>query len=93
MSKYQNINKAWLVLLVSLILAGCGSVTTEYVLKPVPVYPPQALIAECDKSEMTGHLTRDLVEYALSLSQEIDKCNEDKKAIRDWRKNLINKKF
>ena len=62
----------------------------EYLEKPTPVFPPQTLLNDCLKSELQGSKTEDLLNLAIERGFNLDSCNEDKKALREWKSNIEN---
>ena len=65
-------------------LTSCG-LTTRFLQKPTPVFPPEQLLKECNKTSYEGSTYKDVIEYAIDLQSDIDKCNEDKTALRNWK--------
>jgi hypothetical protein len=68
-----------LCLLAWLTLSGCQSAP-----KLQPVSPPSEYLQDCVKPKPTGRTNAALAEYALGLSDALDRCNADKAALRDW---------
>ena len=75
---------ALMLYIVILFLISCTT-KTEFIEKQVPVFPPDILLQDCNKSEYNGDKWKDIVNYVLDLKSDLDKCNEDKKALRDWK--------
>lgn len=73
------------LLIISLLLISCTTTRTKFIEKPTPVFPPDILLQPCGKEEYSGEVWKDLVNYAIDLRSNLDKCNEDKKALRDWK--------
>ena len=59
----------------------------KFLEKPTPVFPPETLLKDCNKTNYQGSTYKDVVEYALDLQSDVDKCNEDKKALRQWKED------
>ena len=47
-------------------------------------YPPQNLLRDCPKPDFTGRTWADLLEHTEELKTALDKCNEDKRSLREW---------
>ncbi len=80
-----------------LFLTGCSFLDRkkEYVEKLVPEYPPDTLLNDCRKSrlDIAGQKTNEkVVEYIERLKEDIDLCTTDKKALREWKRNDLDKK-
>jgi hypothetical protein len=70
-----------LCLLAWLTLSGCQTA-------PRIVPPPSEYLLDCAKPKPTGRTNAALAEYALGLSDALDRCNADKAALRDWTSTL-----
>lgn len=71
-----------------LLLSGCATtppVVTET--KIERVYPPAALTGPCPPPELRGNTNADLLDWALELQAELEACNADKAALRQWQSN------
>lgn len=55
---------------------------TEY------VFPPDALMAECQVRPVNVETNRDLVVLAVKRNNELMLCNLEKKALREWRNSF-----
>jgi len=51
------------------------------------VYPPAALTGPCPPPELRGNTNADLLDWALELQAELEACNADKAALRQWQSN------
>lgn len=69
-----------------MLLSGCS--TTEYVTVTETVvkkqYPPEHWLAECGSPVFIGNSNQDLMDYVLVMRTALNKCNEDKAALKEW---------
>ncbi|MDX6916521.1 hypothetical protein R9X49_15535 [Pectobacterium carotovorum] len=77
------VRDALLIMFLLMWLTGCANTRTEYV--PAPVAPiPAELLIDCIVPEIPYQMTYgDSVELNERLLTVIEKCNADKRAIRD----------
>ena len=88
--KYKELLKVFLT--TSLLAACTASCAPKVQVREVPMEPPASLLAECPtppKPEgMTNGTLRDFAMasalYVIELEQELDNCNADKRALREW---------
>lgn len=62
-------------------LSGCASKTitkTEY------LYPPQAFLVQCERSEFSGTTYGDAIEYLIKVMGERDLCASQIDSIKEW---------
>lgn len=62
-------------------LSGCTNKTitsTEY------LYPPQAYLVACERSEFSGTTYGDAIEYLIKVMGERDLCASQINSIREW---------
>lgn len=58
---------------------------------PVPIKLPEQLLQNCDKPEIQVQVYADLVEGLISYNEALDKCNDDKEALRSIYETEIGK--
>ncbi|WP_423972613.1 Rz1-like lysis system protein LysC [Glaesserella parasuis] len=74
------------LVLLSMSLSGCITKTKiEY------LYPPQAFLVQCERSEFSGTTYGDAIEYLVKVMGERDLCASQIDSIRDWKKQRENK--
>lgn len=61
-------------------LAGCATAPATV----VKLLPPDALLMDCDKAELTVNSNKALAEAFLARGANIDSCNNDKASLRAW---------
>ncbi|MFK5216596.1 hypothetical protein F9874_08080 [Glaesserella parasuis] len=61
-------------------LSGCTARTKiEY------LYPPQAFLVQCERSEFSGTTYGDAIEYLVKVMGERDLCAGQVERIREWK--------
>ena len=73
--------KFGLTILFLVLLLGCSK---KIIKVPELIEPPAVLLKDCIKPVFTGTTNGDLAEFIFLQSGSIEKCNEDKKALREW---------
>lgn len=63
-------------------LMGCAALTPEVVKQ----YPPTDLLADCPHPVINVTKNKGLAEGILAYRDALDKCNNDKAALREWQK-------
>ncbi|WP_458250411.1 Rz1-like lysis system protein LysC [Glaesserella parasuis] len=67
------------LVLLSMSLSGCTAKTKiEY------LYPPQAFLMQCERSEFSGTTYGDAIEYLVKVMGERDLCAGQIHSIREW---------
>ncbi|WP_438940324.1 Rz1-like lysis system protein LysC [Glaesserella parasuis] len=67
------------LVLLSMSLSGCITKTKiEY------LYPPQAFLVQCERSEFSGTTYGDAIEYLVKVMGERDLCAGQIDSIREW---------
>lgn len=74
-------------IVLALSTSSCSLFQTKYVEIPTPILPPDSLLQDCLGPESAGKTWADLVEYAIDQKETIEKCNIDKKALRDLKES------
>lgn len=74
--------------LLSMSLSGCAS---KVITKTEYLYPPQAFLVQCERSEFSGTTYGDAIEYLVKVMGERDLCASQIDSIRDWKKERENK--
>ncbi len=69
------------VCLLLLLLAGCSS---DPMIRVVTVLPPAELIKPCTAPGFIGETNGELLDHALLLRHELNACDADKAALREW---------
>ncbi|MDP0461945.1 hypothetical protein Q7Y60_11675 [Glaesserella parasuis] len=65
--------------MLSMSLSGCTARTKiEY------LYPPQAFLVQCERSEFSGTTYGDAIEYLVKVMGERDLCAGQIDSIREW---------
>lgn len=75
----------------TVFLSACQSVPetqteTVVVSEPVYIFPDPLWMQDCVKPQLKGNKTESLVQFYFDALTAIEKCNEDKKALREWSK-------
>ena len=61
-------------------LSSCTSPVTEI----KHLYPPQAYLVQCNRSEFSGKTYGDVVDYLVIVMRERDVCASQIDSIREW---------
>lgn len=67
--------------LLSMSLSGCAS---KVITKTEYLYPPQAFLVQCERSEFSGTTYGDAIEYLIKVMGERDLCASQIDRIREW---------
>jgi len=73
-----------LVPLSALLFSGCSLLKPRIVEVPLPVFPPQQLLEDCDNPELKAKVYSDLVSHIIDQNEAIEHCSLDKSALREW---------
>lgn len=63
-------------------LSGCVS---KVITKTEYLYPPQAFLVQCERSEFSGTTYGDVIEYLIKVMGERDLCASQIDSIREWK--------
>lgn len=66
----------------ALLLAGCATRAPEV----VKLTPPASLLADCEHPVINVTKNKGLAEGIVAYREALDKCNNDKAALREWSK-------
>lgn len=64
----------------AMLMSGCATATPEVVKQ----YPPTDLLADCQHPVIDVTKNKGLAEGILAYRAALDKCNNDKAALREW---------
>lgn len=72
--------------MLSIALSGC----TKTVVKVEPLFPPQAYLTPCERTDFTGTTYGDAIEYLIKVISERDLCAKQIDGISEWRNKVLN---
>ncbi|MGQ0285845.1 Rz1-like lysis system protein LysC [Pasteurellaceae bacterium 22721_9_1] len=87
---YKKIRAALLLCLVLLLtaLSGC---TTKARIEYKYLFPPQAYLTPCERTEFNGTTYGDAIEHLIKVISERDLCASQIDSIREWQAQMREK--
>ena len=81
--KHKNLN-LFLIILISLLISGCGG-TVQRSLKmyPIPEMPSLNITSSADMVSMPEKDFSDLTQYVIRLEGQLGKCNDQSRAFNE----------